>query len=293
MKVHTLHISTFIIGSIFLLLSIYQAILLRYPHFYTSFALGSWLVLDFIDYKLNRYSILGYFFQHKHRYAFWLFLTTTTVMCFIVDYLWGVHVVGMWEWIHYKPIHFVRMYVVMNASFILGMYELFRVVRTILKNNFHFDDISLIKFQFHDGNRGRFYIYCLLFGIIGLIVPGYVLIFNTTLFIEYAMLFPFVSLILISDSITYLTGGKPIIDDIVHLKKLDFISLIATSLSAAVVTEILNLFGNEWRYVAMPLSSFSIMGIPIAVFIGWIPLVTGSVAIVNMVKHLDYKIVTK
>lgn len=288
MNSKALHIISFIFGLFFFVLSIYQAIFLNYPHFYTSFAFGSWLVLDFIDYKLTNYSILGYFHQHKHRMAFFMFLSLTTVFCFIVDYLWGVRVSGMWEWVNYKAIHFVRMYLIMNASFVLSMYELFRVIKTLIYRNFEIQDDSLFEFKFYYKSKSKFYIYAFLIGLIGLIVPGYSLVFNTQKFIEYAMLFPFLSILLITDSLTYLTGGEPILDEVLKVKRLDAIALISTSFIASIVTELLNLFGNEWSYIKMPFQNVMLSGIPVAVFIGWIPLVVGSISIVNMVKHVSY-----
>ena len=287
MKSHYFHAASFLIGFLFFSLSIYQAVVLHYPHFYTSFAFGSWLVLDFVDYKLTRYSILSYFSRHKNRLVLWMFLTLATLFCFLVDYLWGIRVAGMWEWVNYKGIHFLRMYLIMNASFILSMYELFRVIRHFLFQ-LNSNDEALINLKFYNRHKPRFYIYTLLFGILGLIAPGYSLVFNTQVFVEYIMIFPFFSIVLITDSITYLTGGKPILDDFFKLKKMDFIALIGTSFVAAVVTEILNVFGSEWKYLKMPFDYIKIYDIPVAVFIGWIPLVVGSISIINMVKHVGY-----
>ena len=176
----------------------------------------------------------------------------------------------------------------MNASFVLSMYELFRVIKTLIHRRFGIKDDSLFEFKFYYKRKGRFYIYALLIGLFGLIVPGYSLVFNTQKFIEYAMLFPFLSILLITDSLTYLTGGIPILDEVLKVKRLDVISLVLTSTVGAVFTEFLNLFGNEWSYIKMPFQNIMLVGIPIAVFIGWIPLVVGSISIVNMIKHVTY-----
>ena len=102
------------------------------------------------------------------------------------------------------------------------------------------------------------------------------------------MLLPFISLILISDSITYLTGGKPILEDLIRFSLLNTSSLGATVLSAVIITEGLNLWGKEWVYTKMPFYNIKINNIPLAVLVGWIPLIIGCLSIVNMVKHLDY-----
>lgn len=290
MKSRTAHNISFILGFLFLSLSLYQAFFLEYSHFYTSFAFGSWLVLDFIDYKLTGYSILGYFFHHRHRDAFVLFFAISTFFCFVVDYLWGVEVTGMWEWINYKPVHYLRMYLFMNASFILGMYELFRIVRKLFEDCLNINDDPILGIKIHHKDKDNFYFLLLIFGIFGMMAPSYVLVFNTKLFVEYAMLLPFISLILVSDGVTHMAGGVPILEKIIHLKKLDILALLVTSFIGSGITEFLNLQGNEWRYVTMPFPNFVVFNVPVAVFIGWIPLVIGSIAIINMVKHLDYVI---
>lgn len=83
-----LHYGTFILGLLLFLFSIISAIIFSYPHFYTWFAFGGWLILDWIDYYKNKKSILGYFYNHKHRITFFFFFFISTIMAFTIDYIY-------------------------------------------------------------------------------------------------------------------------------------------------------------------------------------------------------------
>ena len=262
------------------------AIFVSGSQFYTSFALGSWLCLDFFDYKLNKTSILSYFYSHKHRHAFYIFFFTSFVFCFVIDYLWGVRIFKMWQWKNYGIIEFARMYFVMNASFVLGMYELYRVLKTLLKRRFK--ERNILHFRISTEKKKAFYLFMLFLGTVFFIFPIFMIYFNNYSFKEYIMLFLFMSMILVSDAITFLTGGKPILGNVFRLDLLKIASFALTVSIAVVFTEGLNLFGREWVYLQMPFYNLQIFTVPVAVAIGWIPLVIGAISIINMIKHLDY-----
>ena len=105
----------------------------------------------------------------------------------------------------------------------------------------------------------------------------------------YMMLFPFLSISFITDSITYFTNGNPVLEQLIRLNKLQIASLVVTIIVAFIFTEGLNLFGREWRYLRMPFYNLQILTVPVSVLIGWIPLVIGLICMVNMVKHIGEK----
>lgn len=282
----TAHIISFVIGLDFLLLSMYQAFFVEGAHFYTSFALGSWLVFDFIDYKLNNTSILTLFYSHRHRHAFYLLFFISFLFCFVVDYVWGVKVLKVWEWANYSWVHFIRMYLIMNASFVLGMYEFYRIVKTLLKDRV--EEVNLLKFRIPRGKKEGLYISMLVFGIIFLVVPLFALVINIDHIGGYVMLLPFISITMISDSLTFLTGGEPVLEDYLRVNQLKTSSLGITVLVAFLFTEGLNYFGREWTYLRVPFYNIQLYSVPVSVLIGWVPLVVGCISMVNLAKHLDY-----
>ncbi|MEI7603808.1 MAG: hypothetical protein WCJ19_02205 [bacterium] len=204
-----IHHSIYIFGLCLFIYSLISSIIFHNPHFYTFFAVGSWLVMDYIDYKINKTSILTYFMNSHHRDAFISFFLLATVFCFVVDFVLGVNISKMWVWRDYKSFDFIIMFLFMNAAYTLGMYELFRLIKTILRNKIsdkHLININIKKKVGKNIAQGMLYI-----GLICLIVPFYPVITGQNILIEYVMFFPFLAIILISDSITWLLGGSPIL----------------------------------------------------------------------------------
>jgi hypothetical protein len=281
-----LHYGTAIFGCFLFLSSIILAVVFRYPHFYTWFAVGSWLVLDWIDYYKNKKSILGYFYNHKHKIAFFCFFFFATVMAFLIDYTYGVHLSKLWQWPAYSNWDFIQMYSIMNLAYIFGMYELFRVIRTYLKP--HISERHLISFEIKTKKRIILNIIGIISGIIFLLVPLFCWFAGSTTWINYLMLFPFVGMWLLSDSATSLLRGQAVIGEVLRGNMLQIISLTLTGLSATLVTEIINLNAHEWVYLSMPFENFRFFAIPVAVIIGWIPLVVGVISLLNLVKHVEY-----
>lgn len=278
-----LHLLSIITGSSLLIFSIISALVFSYPHFYTWFALGSWLVFDWIDYKKNGNSILGYFYNNKNRITFIIFFICATIAAFTIDYVYGVRLSKMWEWPAYSRIHFIRMYSIMNVAYIFSIYELYRVIHTFLKpyvNEHH-------RLLFTLRNKPLINIMGITFGIIFLISP---LIFFSRGFdlLKYVMLLPFIGMWLISDTITSIFRGKTIIQEIVRGNFLQIFSLTLTGVFATITTEVINLYAHEWNYLYMPFENLRVYKIPLAVIIGWIPLVVGVIALLNMVKHVSY-----
>lgn len=276
---------SFTVGAAFLASSVILAVVFSYPHFYTSFAFGSWLVLDFIDWRRNGSSILGYFYSHRHRDAFFAFFLSASFFCLVIDYAYGVLISGMWQWVAYKPVHYVRMYVFMNASYVLGMYELYRVVRSFVQKRVSARHLfeSADWLVLHRNT----YRALVAFGALFVIVPLYALFLGTDAYVEFAMLLPFVGMFLIADGLNGILGGRPLLADLIKLNSIEVTTAAITVLSASVVTEMINLFGREWRYVRMPFPELQFFTVPAAVFVGWIPLVLGSIALVRLVRRAD------
>lgn len=119
-----IHKILFTIGLALMTLSITAAIFFSYPYFYTPFVVGLWLVMDWLDYRMTKKSILGYFLQKKRRKYFLYLFILTGIFCFIVDYIYGVKISKMWRWTQYSTIHYIQMYLFMNIAFILSSYEI-------------------------------------------------------------------------------------------------------------------------------------------------------------------------
>jgi hypothetical protein len=260
-----------------------MAVLFRYPHFYSFFTAGTFLLFDSIDYILTGNSILRALIKKTNIKALFVFLAISTVFCFWVDYIYGVRLTKMWEWPQYKTVHFWRMYLVMNPTFVLGSYELYKIFKHLLRKTFN-NKINYPKAA-DFLNQKLLNRYGMFMGILFLLLPLYILITPKAPLIEYAMLFPFISVLLIPDTITLKNKKEPFISKLVGFNSLEISAFIATVVISSITTEFLNTFAHEWMYINMPFIHIKVSGVPLSVFIGWIPLVAGTIAIVNTIKQ--------
>ena len=287
LKHHKLiHYGTFFFGLCMFLYAIISAIIFNNSRFYTIFALGAYFVLDFIDYKINKSSVMAFFLGRRHWYAFLIFLAISTIACFLVDFVLGVSITKMWRWRNYNAFDFAMMFLFMNASYVLGMYEIFRIIRNFFKGEI--TEEHLLKFRLHRYVEKVIGIIAILLGIGGFLIPFFVVIYKIDFPLEFAMLLTFIGLMLIPDAMTFFLRGRPIIPQILRVNLLMVFSVFFTIVIASLGTEILNLFGKEWEYLRMPFEKLTVLNIPLAVFVGWVPLVISTLCIVNLVKHLTY-----
>jgi len=278
-----IHVIAFIIGIILLGYSVISAVVFHNPHFYTFFALGSWLTLDYIDYKLNSRSIFSYFISSAHHDAFLLFFITATIACFVVDYIFGVNIAKMWIWRDYQTHDFVFMFLFMNAGYVLSMYELYKIIHSFLRKRV--SEKYLINSHVRYSKRAAEIV--LIIGGLCLVAPFFQVLLGIKDYIEFIMILPFTGVILITDAITYLYRGKPSIFEILRFNLCFVLSFLITVFIATFVTEMINLPASEWQYIRMPFPSLQVLTIPLAVFIGWVPLVFSTISMVNMVKRID------
>ena len=261
--------------------SLISAVMLQNDRFYSSFAFGSFLFLSFINYRSNGESAIKFFLFEASWRATVMFIAISTISFFTVDYYYGVQLSGMWNWIGYGFIDYVFMFAFMNIAFILSMFELYRIIFHVLAK--HIPDKNVINFKVNKRIRGI----VLTAGIISILLPLYALILRNNNFIEYAMIFPFFGVLFLADYGSMRMKGDSVLEKIFPLNRLYIFSFILTSLVASTFTEGVNLFGHEWEYLRMPFMELKISTVPVAVFIGWIPLVLAVISIVNLTKNLE------
>lgn len=280
-KLNMIHIVCLISGLTLFLYSVISAVIFHNDRFYSSFALGSFLLLSCINYRLNRESTVKFFLFEASRRTKSMFILISTASFFAVDYYYGVQLSGMWNWIGYGFVDYIFMFAFMNIAFILSMYELYRIIFHILAG--YIPDKNYLNFNPEKNISGTI----LVFGVIFLLLPMYVNVFQRNNFIEYAMIFPFFGILLLADRMSLRINRGSVLGKIFSLNMLYIVSFFLTSLFASAATEGVNLFGREWEYVRMPFGDLKISEVPIAVFIGWIPLVLAVISIVNMVKNMN------
>lgn len=280
-KIDKLHKLALTSGLLLFLYSLIAAILFHNNRFYSSFALGSYLLLAFANYKLNRNSTIKFFLFEANRKAALVFILASTASFFSVDYYLGVQLSNMWTWTNYGLIDYVFMFIFMNIAFILGMYELHGIIYEKLKT--YIPDKSIIKFVVGEKRGGVI----LALGLIFILLPIFTLILSYSELVKFAMIFPFLGISFIADYISFRLKGDLILEKMFSMNALYVASFVLLSFLAAFFTEAVNLFGKEWIYLNVPFMEINILTIPISVFIGWIPLVFAVIGLVNMTKNID------
>lgn len=282
-KIRSIHRLSLVLGAALFLYSVMSAIALHNDRFYSSFAFGSFLLLSSIDYEQSGDSVIKFFLFEAERRATLIFIAVSTLSFFAMDYYFGVRLSKMWVWIGYGFTDYVFMFAFMNVAFILSMYELYRIILRIVSRNV--PDINLSNFKINTRERRMIPI----IGLAFVFLPFYIFIFRSDNFIEYAMLFPFIGFLLLADYVSLVLKGDSVLEKIFSLNILYVVSFILTSLVASTVTEGVNLFGHEWEYLKMPFSDYRFLTVPVAVFIGWVPLVLAVISIVNLTKNISSK----
>lgn len=164
-KLDIIYIFCLALGLALFLYSVISAVLFHNDRFYTSFALGSFLLLSYINYKKTGTSMIKFFFFEAKLSTILLFVAASTLSFFIVDYYYGVQLSGMWKWSGYGFVDYIFMFVFMNFAFILGMYELFVLIMDYLRKYIHNENILVMR-DIHAIYRIAF-----IFGIVFIMFP--------------------------------------------------------------------------------------------------------------------------
>jgi len=267
------------IGYLLLLISSILAVIYHYPKFYLLFCISYVLILDHFNYKLRKESLINNLFSKKHIKSTIVFLVGAIVAAFVVDYLFGVRLFHIWLWTNYTLINWIVLYTLINFAFIILVYETYRIIEYFLLKRIPEKKI-IIK------NKLKIQMTFIILAIIGFIIPLANFIFFGEKGVNYTMLFPFISIFLLSDA--YLTKFKtPITFNIIKHNRVSIYSILLTSLIIIFTHEFINTFAYQWKYINIPFMQLQVINIPIAVLIGWIPLILFCISFVELIVQID------
>jgi hypothetical protein len=265
-----------ILGFFIFLFSLVLTFFTNYSYFYTFFLLGSWFILDYVNFKFTGKSIINFLFKKTNAYLIFLFLIVNAVAAFLVDYLYGVRIVQMWEWTNYGVWHWVVMIGFMTVFFCFVVYETYRFFLFILSKEFRGNMKNKVGKKFE-----KIMIYL---GFFMLLIPLINYLFFNNFYPNYFLIFAFIGIWFICDGFADYFGGRTIISKILNGNLKVILSIILSTVFLAVLHEFLNFFSVEWKYINAPFQEIAIYGIPISVLIGWLPLVIFCISVVNLVK---------
>jgi hypothetical protein len=267
-----------VIGFFIFLFSLMVAFFSDNSYFYVFFLLGSWFILDYVNFRLTKKSIINLLFKKGNEYFIFLLLILNAFGAFLVDYLYGVKIVGMWEWTNYGVLEWIVMLFLMTLLFCFVVYETYRFFYYVLSKEFK----GRVKKKSHK----NFEHVLILIGGIMILIPLINYLFFDNFYSNYFLVFAFLGIWFICDGFTSYFHGQPIISKILNGNKKVIFSIILSTLFLMVSHEFLNYFAGEWRYVNAPFHNFAIQGIPVSILIGWIPLVVFCISVVNLIKTI-------
>lgn len=269
------------IGIILSIFAFFATVLqLNYPPYViisTNF-IGIWLFLDAIDFKLNNTSILN---SIKKVHFLIVYILIGAFLISLVSELFGHFLYKLWGdifYLNFKTASISRILIFMRAMIIgyggpfLMTLSLYRIISHFIKKE---HPIITINSNLKKIEKNIFPI----LGVIGLfflIFPFFISYFSTNLPEIYRIVLFGLSLLgiwFLLEYTEYTKHKSSLLKDIMEFKGKYIISIIITSFVVSLIVECFNLLKPAWKYKNIPLSNIKLLGIPIIIIIGWIPLV--------------------
>lgn len=273
LREHTLF-GAFFGGTIFLLSAV-AAILLHFSYFYSTFVIGVFLFFDSLAHLLNRSLAFSSNLERIGR-TFW-----ALIVGFIVatDFVGGQIIFSVWRYPPYASFaNWVLLYIIIYPVGGLSVIAMFRFFDTVFASLI---PGRLFNFQNAELWTKRILKLIFVFSPLVLIIPlvlyfaGLVPVVSGNWFV-YSLLFLFIFFewTFFFDCLVMAFGGRPILLDILRGEKKTIMALLVSGLLSAFLHEIVNTYVHEWVYLAdkFPVTAATFLGVPIMVFITWVPL---------------------
>ena len=214
----------------------------------------------------------------KSKNKIYYFLAGSLLFAFAVDYLYGVLLFNIWIWKYYTTFNYIILYTLINFFFILICYELFVFVKYKLKKKIRGKKIKLTYYK-----KNKIQNKLWLFGILFLVLPYFYFV-NISKGTGIVMVLPFIAILLLSD--LFLSKYQTPYILRIFKDKLTIFTTLITTIILFITHELINIFGREWGYLNLPFRLFSIYGVPISAFLGWILLVLFCVSFVSWIFEI-------
>lgn len=268
------YFATFFGGALFVL-SAAAAVIFRFSYFYSTFVIGMFLFFDALAHLVDR-SISFTSNLERVNATFW---TVLGVFIVATDLLGGQMIFTVWK---YPPYHswlnwallYLIIYPVGGLS-LIAMYRFFDLV---------FDRVLPGKlFQMADAGKMTKKILRIIFCLLPLAViilailyfSGYMAVLSRQWWPYFLLfLFLFVEWTFFFDVLIAAFGGRPILADFLAGEKKVILAIVISGLLGATLHELINTYVHEWVYIVdkFPVTTVTFLGVPVMVFITWIPL---------------------
>jgi len=237
------------------------------------FTTGFWLFTDALDYHLSGSSILHRIMQ-KRKLLFWLIMVGIFIGL-LFDFF-GILISRLWQW------YFIGTpAIIATFRYIVGLvwgygvpilmyYSFYRVIMHLVKKEFpHHFGLKIVS-----KTKNMFRI-LLVLGVIFLLIPLTIYPFvrvKNEFFGFFTFTIALVGIWFILEYIEHKRKQQTFLEDIITGHWRPVLGLIIAAVLTALLWEGLNTISPKWTYTNLILQDIKIIGIPIQVILGWIPL---------------------
>jgi hypothetical protein len=206
----------------------------------------------------------------------------------LADYVYGRRIASLWIYPHYNNLlNWASLYLIIYLFGALSMYETYKVMRRVFSREFkekHLYNLHLKKKKYV-----KFMHLLPYFGLLFLLYPIVNFFFFKNIYANYFYGLSLFGAWFLFDYISFIHNGRVLIHEIIEGRLNVILGILSAAILGIVFHECTNIFVWEWRYQNLPLTNFSIFGVPIVVIGGWVMLVIVCVSCYNMVKSMEKK----
>lgn len=269
------HFAVMFGGGLFVV-SALAAIFFRFSYFYASFVVGMFLFFDAAAHLLDRSMAFTSNLEKVGR-TFWMVLAGFIIL---TDLIGGQIVFTVWQYPPYKSlINWVLLYLIIypvGGLSLIAMYRFFDLLfgKIFLGSFFQIADPAAVTKKVL---RVIFFALPLAVAVPASIYFGGAMSLVAGWWLMYVLLFLFLfaEWTFFFDVLILAFGGRPLLQDFLEGSKKTILAVAVTGLLGAFLHEIINTYVHEWVYIAknFPVTTAAFLGVPVMVFIAWIPLV--------------------
>ncbi len=237
------------------------------------FTTGFWLFTDSIDFCLNKTSIL-HKIAKKKKIFFWLVMAG--ILIGLLFDFFGILISNLWEWYYLgEPTYLAAIHYIIDLIWgygipILMYYSFFRVVMHLIKREFP----KKLGIKLYNKTTNKFFRFLLVIGIISLTTPlilFYIIGQNKlTTNLEFGL--ALLGIWFILEYVEHKRKEQTFLEDIIKGEWKPVLGIIIAAFLTAIIWEGLNTINPIWNYTNLFWQNIIILGIPLQVILGWIPL---------------------
>ena len=233
-----------------------------------TFVIGYWLFFDAIDFMISGTSLIH---KIKKKHSLMPILVITGIFIGILFEIFGVMISNLWAYTNFTIFFYVDGIIFGYGFPILMYYSAYRVVLHLVRNKFGKFGKKLVS----RNEETLFFSVLSYVGIACTLVPLLIIPYLDLLDpVPRGMLFglTLVGIWFLLESIEYKQHKRSLIKDVFEGYWNPAVAIVIAAIMTGISWELFNTVDFAWKYQNLPFNDTTVLGVPIAVIIGWIPL---------------------